>query len=141
MASVLGKFKLRAELAKGGELTDWILGICAKHSLPDKIAFALQLCLDEAIANIIEHGHSERHRVTEVSICLAQEDATVVMTVMDDGKEFDPTKFETRQLPRSLDDMPVGGAGIRLMRKFATNISYERRNDHNCLQFVFAPAA
>jgi anti-sigma regulatory factor (Ser/Thr protein kinase) len=141
MAPFLEKCRLRPGVAEVGELTGWILAICAKHSIPDKTAFALQLCLDETIANIIEHGKSESYRVTEVSICVAQEDADVVMTVVDDGEEFDPTRFEVKKPPRSLDDMPVGGAGIRLMRKFATNISYERRNNRNCLHFVFAPAA
>jgi len=137
MGGSIETYTLRSELAEDQELTKWVLGLCAKYSLPDKVAFALQLCLDEAVANIIEHGKG-RGGAIEVSVNIAREDKRIAMTVVDDGDEFDPTQFESKQSRPSLDDPEVGGLGIRLMRKFATGLKYERLDQRNHLHFIFA---
>jgi serine/threonine-protein kinase RsbW len=133
-------YTLRSEVAEGEGLTKWILGVCTKYSLPRKVAFALQLCLDEAVANIIVHGKGRGRGATEISVNIAREDERIVMTVVDDGDEFDPTQFESWQSWPSPDEPPVGGRGIRLMRKFATGLKYERLDQRNHLHFSFAVA-
>jgi anti-sigma regulatory factor (Ser/Thr protein kinase) len=133
-------YTLRRDLAEGERLTTWILGLCAKYSLPDKVAFALQLCLDETVANIIEHSKERGREATEISVNIAREEKRIVMTVVDDGDEFDPTQFETQQARPSRDEPVVGGVGIRLMRKFATGLKYERLDQRNHLHFMFTLA-
>jgi anti-sigma regulatory factor (Ser/Thr protein kinase) len=137
MVGFVEVFKLRPQVAETADLTDWILGVCAKHSLPDKIAFALQLCLDETVANIIEHSTGDGRGAAEIFVSISQEDAQVMMTVTDDGVEFNPTTFASWVARSSLDDASVGGLGIHLMRQFATNLKYERKEKRNCLHFVF----
>src|SRR5215469_8339847 len=94
MSGLAEVFKLRSEMTEGAELTKWVLGVCTKYSLPDEVAFALQLCLDEAVANIIEHGKTHGRGATEISVSIAREDKQIVMKVVDDSDEFDPTQFE-----------------------------------------------
>jgi len=137
MVGFVEAYKLRAQMAEAASLTKWILGVCAKHSLPDKIAFALQLCLDETVANIIEHSTGKGRGAAEISVSVSQEGAKVIMTVTDDGDEFDATKFASWRARPSLDEAPVGGLGIHLIRKFATSLNYERKEKRNCLHFVF----
>jgi serine/threonine-protein kinase RsbW len=140
MGGLVETYTLRSEVAAGEGLTEWVLGVCAKYSLPDKVAFALQLCLDEAVANVIEHGKSQGHGAKEISVNISREDKRILMTVADDGDEFDPTQFESRHLQPSRDEPVVGGVGIRLMRKFATSLKYQRLDQRNHLHFMFALA-
>src|SRR5215813_12437073 len=138
MSGLAEVFTLRGEITEGAELTKWVLGVCAKYSLPDGVAFALQLCLDEAVANIIEHGKAHGRGATEISVSIAREDKGIVMKVVDDSDEFDPTQFEPPHSCRSLEEPAVGGLGIHLMRKFATALRYQRIDRRNHLHFVFA---
>jgi len=125
-------------MTEGAELTKWVLGVCTKYSLPDNVAFALQLCMDEAVANIIEHGKAHGRGATEISVSIAREDTGIVMKVVDDSDEFDPTQFGPLHSSRSLEEPAVGGLGIHLMRKFATALRYQRIDRRNHLHFVFA---
>jgi serine/threonine-protein kinase RsbW len=138
MSGLAEVFTLRSEMAEGAELTKWVLGVCSKYSLPDEVAFALQLCLDEAVANIIEHGKTHGRGATEISVSIAREDKGIVMKVVDDSDEFDPTQFEPLPSSRSLAEPAVGGLGIHLMRKFATALRYQRTDRRNHLHFLFA---
>ena len=138
MAGTIETFTMRGEAAEGAKLTNWIVGVCTKHSLPRKIAFALQLCLEEAVANIIEHNRKDGPGATEIAVTITDDEAKVVMMIVDDGRKFDPTKFAYREAWPSLDQPPVGGLGIRLMRKFASDVTYERRKKRNWLHLVFA---
>jgi anti-sigma regulatory factor (Ser/Thr protein kinase) len=140
MGGLIETYTLRSEVAEGERLTKWILSVCTKYSLPDKVAFALQLCLDEVVANIIEHSKRRGRGATEISVNIARGDKGIVMSVVDDGDEFDPTQFESPESRPSLDERPVGGVGIRLMRKFATGLRYERIGQRNHLHFTFAIA-
>src|SRR5262249_2267547 len=81
MSELAEVFTLRSEMTEGAELTKWVLGVCTKYSLPDDVAFALQLCLDEAVAHIIEHGKAHGRGATEISVRIAREDKGIVMKV------------------------------------------------------------
>jgi anti-sigma regulatory factor (Ser/Thr protein kinase) len=122
-----------------GRMTQWILGVCKTAALSEKTAFALQLCLEEAVTNIMRHGEGGA-RATEIVTNVALDDADIVLTVEDDGGPFDPTKFAAPQRAQSLDDASVGGLGICLMRQFARRIEYRRSGGRNQLRLTFSRA-
>jgi anti-sigma regulatory factor (Ser/Thr protein kinase) len=55
------------------------------------------------------------------------------MTVVDDGHEFDPLAKEAPDLTLSVEDRPIGGLGIHLLRNLTDGMSYERRDGLNRL--------
>jgi anti-sigma regulatory factor (Ser/Thr protein kinase) len=99
--------------------------------------FALELCLEEAAANIITHGSSGQGNIW-VSITRAP--AHLVARLEDDGLPFDPTAAPPPAAPQSLEHARPGGLGIHLIRKFTTNLLYERVNERNRLTLEFACA-
>jgi anti-anti-sigma factor len=48
--------RIRNDSAEVDKLTQWIIEACDAAQLSKKTAFAVQLCLNEAVANILEHG-------------------------------------------------------------------------------------
>jgi serine/threonine-protein kinase RsbW len=98
--------------------------------------FAVQLCLEEAIANIIMHGGSGEDRLA-IAIELEREGVTLVARIEDTGCEFDPTQFPPLSIAKSLEDAKVGDYGIHLMRCFTTGMHYERQDGRNRLTLWF----
>ena len=47
---------LRNDMSELERMTEWILGVCKRAALYDKDAFAVQLCLEEVVKNIMRHG-------------------------------------------------------------------------------------
>ena len=61
----------------------------------------------------------------------------LVARVVDNGREFDPTRVPAPSTPISLADAKVGDLGIHLMRSFASAMHYERRDGCNRLTLRF----
>jgi anti-sigma regulatory factor (Ser/Thr protein kinase) len=127
----------RGEVAR---LTEWLLELCKSWRLADKVAFAIQLCVEETVANIMMHGKGDG-RASEIVVSLDQRPGEVSLTIEDNGAPFDPTAFEVRQPGQNLDETSVGGLGIKLMRQFADRIDYHRDHGRNQLRLTFANAA
>jgi serine/threonine-protein kinase RsbW len=120
-----------------GRMTQWILGVCKTAKLPEKTAFALQLCLEEAVTNIMRHSGASG-RATKIVTNVAQDGADIVLAIEDDGGPFDPTKFAAGPRAQSLNEASVGGFGISLMRQFARRIEYWRSGGHNYLRLTLS---
>ena len=58
--------------------------------------------------------------------------------VDDSGWMFDPTLAMDPPKPLALDDAPVGGLGLVLVRRFARSIQYRREGDWNRVELMFA---
>ena len=129
------RLELRGDLSGLGRLAGWIK-TGAQHELSDDTSFAVQLCLEEAVANIIMHGGAKDDRV-EIAIELERDGGTLVARIEDSGREFDPTQFPPPSVAKSLEEAKVGDLGIHLMRSFASDMHYERRDGRNRLTLRF----
>jgi anti-sigma regulatory factor (Ser/Thr protein kinase) len=130
---------LRNDAGELARMTAWILEVCNAAGLPPKTAFAVQLCLDEVVSNIIQHGKGEA-RASEIVASLTREPVGIVLAVEDDGAAFDPTGTPAPRRRESLDDFPIGGLGIHLIRQFANVVEYQREGGRNRLRLTFAAA-
>jgi serine/threonine-protein kinase RsbW len=126
------------DLAELERLAGWIEEWAQKEVSSD-LSFALQLCLEEAIANVIMYGASENERL-EIVVELECDGGTLVARVEDSGRRFDPTRVPPPTMATSLAEAKVGDLGIHLVRNFASGMDYERRNGRNRLTLRFVEA-
>jgi anti-sigma regulatory factor (Ser/Thr protein kinase) len=99
------------------------------------LSFALQLCLEEAVANVIMYGATDGE--LKIAIELERRDRTLVVRIEDNGQPFDPTLVAPHPLPTTLKDAKIGDLGIHLVRSFASQMDYERRHGQNRLTLRF----
>jgi serine/threonine-protein kinase RsbW len=130
------RLELRGDLSELRRLAGWIKA-WAPRELSADTSFALQLCLEEAVANITMYGGAKDDRL-EIAIKLERDGGTLVACVVDTGREFDPTQFPPRSVAKSLEEAKVGDCGIHLMRCFASGMHHERREGCNRLTLRFA---
>jgi serine/threonine-protein kinase RsbW len=130
------RLELRGGLSELRRLAEWI-SARTPHVISTDTLFAVQLSLEEAVANIIMHGGARDDRFA-ITIELERDGATLVAHIEDTGCEFDPTQFPPLSMAKSLEDAKVGDYGIHLMRCFATGMHYERQQGRNRLTLRFA---
>jgi sigma-B regulation protein RsbU (phosphoserine phosphatase) len=56
-----------------------------------------------------------------------------VFVLTDTGMQLDPTKAPEADITLSLEDRPIGGLGIFLIRQIMNEVSYERIDGKNVL--------
>ena len=126
------RLELRSDLAELKRLAGWIKAQ-AQQELSADTSFAIQLCLEEAVANIIMHGGGAKDDRLRIAIELERNAGTLVASIEDSGREFDPTQFPPPSVAKSLEEAKVGDLGIHLMHSFASDMHYERRDGRNRL--------
>jgi anti-sigma regulatory factor (Ser/Thr protein kinase) len=130
---------IHAEIAALPRVFDWVDSIRQKLGLSQSTLFAIHLCLEEALSNIVLYGFADdAEGDKEVRITLEWSGDTVDVTIEDHGTAFDPLAVAAPAMPSSLEEAPVGGRGIFLMRQFAQHLAYERRDGINHLALRFA---
>lgn len=123
----------------------WVEALAARYSIPADTQFAIQLCLEEALSNVMRHGYQGQANQS-ITIDFApsgveNEDAgELVFTVEDHAPPFDPFAAVPAPAPASIQELQPGGQGIRLMRKFSSRLVYQSLPDGNRLTMHFALA-
>ena len=131
------RLELRSDLAELKRLAGW-LKAQSQQELSADTSFAIQLCLEEAVANIIMHGGGAKDDRLRIAIELERNAGTLVASIEDSGREFDPTQFPPVSVAKSLEQAKVGDYGIHLIRCFASGMHYERQEGCNRLTLRFA---
>jgi serine/threonine-protein kinase RsbW len=115
----------------------WLTMIATDQELPEQTVFALQLCLEELLSNIVRHGGTghwdssgdvSQNRVPPLNIVVALDidPQRIIMTVEDDGKPFNIENASVHAIDRPLGEIEPGGLGIQLVRNFVSRLSYEQ---------------
>ncbi|OPY47004.1 MAG: Bacterioopsin transcriptional activator [Methanosaeta sp. PtaU1.Bin028] len=91
----------------------------------------MQVSVEEACVNIIHHGY--RHEPGIISIGLYLEEDALQITIEDDAPPFDPTKFDKPNLVQNLDERPIGGLGILMMKSMTDDLRYDFAGGKNRL--------
>ena len=88
------------------------------------------LAIEELVTNCIQYGYDDTREHTIV-IALSIEDRNLTMNVTDDGHRFDPLARPAPDVSLQVEDRPVGGLGIYLLRQLADHMAYEHSNGAN----------
>jgi len=128
-AKHVSRLTLKSQLDEMAVLWPWVEALIVQFDLPSDTAFAVHLCLEEAISNVIRHGYIGQADQMLTVNCALPEAHLIEFTIEDQAPPFDPLEpqhIEELVEPTPEDFLRPGGRGILLMRKFASTIAYER---------------
>ena len=140
---LLNKLQDRIELdSRLTELTrvqPWIEALAEQYGFSEDTRFAMHLCVEEALANIVMHGYRNepghpiviRASVSERELFIVIEDKAPAFAPVEPAPQGDATT------PVSLESIEPGGNGIRLLYRSAGSLAYERFPDGNRLTIGF----
>ncbi len=116
-----------AEIEKAARLVE---AFGTTHGLSSEFVFSLNLALDEVVTNIISYAYDDdgdHHIMVGVTL-----DGDVVsVRVEDDGRAFNPLDAPAPDLRLGVDERPIGGLGVHIVRTLMDALEYRRENDRN----------
>ena len=131
-------FRVRKdELSELRPLSRWALQLADGRGLTEGARYDIDLCLHEAVVNIIRHGCDDG-REHQVTVRFEESPTWIKVQVEDDARPFDPLTVPFPPEPTSLEDTPTDGRGIPLLRKLTREIGYDHAGGRNILTLVFA---
>ena len=124
--------KVETSVAELERISDAVKAFGEQQNWPANLIFKVTLVLEELGINIMNNGYDDG--LHDFEIVLTSEPDTLKVEVIDDGRPFDPLNdAPIPDLESSLDDRPVGGLGIYLVRSMVDRMHYRRTGDQNRL--------
>jgi sigma-B regulation protein RsbU (phosphoserine phosphatase) len=118
-----------------GEVSAVFARFAETHALAIAVRRSLDVVLDELLANALSHGLAGRE-AGEVRVRVELERERLIVTLTDDGPPFDPFARDVPDTTLSVEERPIGGLGIHLVRRLVDEVGYERRGDRNVVVIV-----
>lgn len=94
-------------------------GYCLQHRVSPQDQHDLHLIVEEACVNVIEHGQGSGptgHLALQVQAQVRDGKALFEITIEDQGERFDPLTVQAPDPFCPLEDRPLGGIGVDLIR-------------------------
>lgn len=133
---VIRSIILEKDLAELVRLGGWVAATAERLGFDEALAFKVDLCLAEAVTNVIDYGFKDDGE-HEIVVFLEADGPEVSVLIEDDGRAFNPLKARETQLGTSLEDVTIGGLGIHLFKSYTKELRYERKGGKNRLTMVF----
>ena len=125
------------EHARVEDLNASLEAVLARHCVTRGVRDDVRLIVEELASNAIEYGGADapvgQH---ELSVDIAIEGELLTLRFSDDGAAFDPTGTPSPDLEADIDERPIGGLGLHLIKQLAEQISYRRENGFNLLTVI-----
>ncbi len=121
-----------AELETLGVFRDFIAQACARNHIDADTSYALQLAMDEASTNVIQHGYAGMNPGS-LMLDLEIEPKQVVMKITDFGRPFEPYEPDAPDASAALKDGDTGGFGLYFIYNTMDSVDYRTTEEGNCL--------
>jgi serine/threonine-protein kinase RsbW len=125
--------QLLARPAAISALTDAVMDYLAAEGVDTRATHHVALVLDELLTNLGSHGNSADKPAT---VRVFVEPDRVKAEVIDSGPAFDIRTAPDPDLSQDIEERAIGGLGLFLVRQFASEIGYDRRDGVNCTTFA-----
>jgi serine/threonine-protein kinase RsbW len=116
-------------------ISEYVTHAARQAGLKEDQVYAVDLAVDEACTNIIEHAYGgEGNGEIRCSYIVNHDGLTIVLS--DQGRPFKPKKVIKPKVTGDLKDVRPGGAGIYLIHKMMDEVRYEASKTGNTLTLV-----
>ena len=120
------------DIKQVSQLEGWLKTVSRELNCPESILPSINLALEEAVTNVILYAYP-KGIYGPVELDASRVEDRLVFVLSDSGKPFDPTARPDADISASLEDRPIGGLGIHLVRSIMDAVSYEYRDGRNIL--------
>ena len=107
------------DLARIGE---WAEARCSECDITGIEAYHVQLAVDEACANIFEHGYGGQPGPVQLDADGSPDALTI--WIRDWGHSFDPKRNSNPNPALPIEERAIGGLGIFLMQQVMDEVAY-----------------
>jgi anti-sigma regulatory factor (Ser/Thr protein kinase) len=122
----------RSEIAR---LTEAVDHFAHRTGMTDEDRHNVHLILDELVINVIKYAFRDGQPHT-IEVRLSLHGRSLTMVVADEGREFDPTRAPEPDLDVPIEERPIGGLGIHIVRTLSDSITYRRAGGRNTVTVI-----
>ncbi len=111
-----------------GEVEEWLAGA----DVPFSGIYLANLTVEELVTNCIKYGYAAvdtTDKGIDVAISIVGGELRIILS--DDATPFDPLAQAAPDLSLPIEERPIGGLGIHMLRQMSTGFAYAFENGRN----------
>ena len=111
-----------------GEVEEWLAGA----DVPFSGIYLANLTVEELVTNCIKYGYAgidTTDKGIDVAISIVGGELRIILS--DDASPFDPLEQAAPDLSLPIEERPIGGLGIHMLRQMSTGFAYAFENGRN----------
>jgi serine/threonine-protein kinase RsbW len=113
-----------SRLERLSQIADFIADAAHASGMNDEQVYDVQMAVDEACTNVIQHAYHSRPDGT-IDILCERRKKNFVVIIQDFGERFDPKKIKFPKTQDSLSKRRIGGLGLFFMHKLMDRVEFE----------------
>lgn len=118
------------------KIRDFIVNAAVNAGLDEPDVYAVELAVDEACSNIIEHAYGGED-IGDIHCTCKVANNDLIIILKDHGQPFEPESVPEPNFNAPLEELKPGGAGLYLMRKMMDEVQFKfTPKDGNTLVMV-----
>lgn len=118
-----------ATLESLARISDFIVDATARAGLDDHAAWQVQLAVDEAATNIIQHGYDAGTQ-GDIELGWRVDGVEFAVTLKDHGRQFNPQDVPAPDITSPLEERQPGGLGLYLMSRLMDTVRFDFDESH-----------
>ena len=99
----------------------------------DSVRVDIKTVVEEIFLNIAGYAYEGGAGEATVKMELDEGNKNVTLTFIDSGKEFNPLSKKDPDIYLPIEERPIGGLGILMVKKLTDSVSYQRADGKNFL--------
>ena len=115
-----------------GRVTEEAMRFIEANGIDGQAAYVANLAIEEMVTNTLKFGYDDT-AAHEIFLRVEVLPKRLLLIIEDDGHEFNPLTAPDPDVHLPAEQRTPGGLGIHLVRKFAEEMRYERRDGRNRL--------
>jgi len=127
-------FSLRGADSSVRQLRDAVSTYCRREAIPKRIERHLKVVVDELISNVLLHATPRDGQELQVDLELDLSVGGLMLRFSDNGAPFNPLEAQPPDTSLDLENRPIGGLGLHLVRQLANQINYRRESGRNVVE-------
>ena len=93
-----------------------------------KLTMKLMVAVDEIYSNIVLYSGA-----SEAQVQIEKEANVLSIVFRDNGKPYNPLEAKEPDITASVEERPIGGLGIFMVRKLMDSVEYKHKDGQNVL--------
>ena len=94
-----------------------------ENKLTEKTSHDIQMALDELLTNIVSYGYEDTDE-RWIDVHFGIDDSALTVEIIDDSKPYNILERDDPDLSLSMEDKPIGGLGVFLIKKLMSSVDY-----------------
>lgn len=94
-----------------------------------KTILQITVCVEEMFVNVAHYAYGNEKG--NVWMAIGEKNGMAVISITDEGMEFDPLAKMDPDITLSAEERQIGGLGIFMVKKSMNEVSYERADGKN----------